>query len=139
MAKAFTKGDLVHFISVWDRKGTVVIRPAIVHSCGAKRMILIDAETGDEMGRNFKPVRAERGQCGTFPRMDADEIEAVAMEAAEAFLEAETARLLHCRDVAGETAGEGYRAAIQKDLDALHEPRAEYYHEALAKIRAACA
>lgn len=139
MAKAFTKGDLVHYVSEWDRKGTVVIRPAIVHSCGAKRMILIDAETGQEMGRRFKPVRAERGKCGTFPRMDADEIEAVAMEAAQAFLDAETKRLLHCRDVVGETAGAAYRAAIQKDLDALHEPRVEYYHEALAKIRAACA
>jgi len=137
MTKAFTKGDLVHYVSDWDRKGTVTIRAAIVHSCGKKQMVLTDAETGEEMGRHFKPVRAERGNGGTYPRLDADEIEAIAYEVAENILAAERARLTHCHDVVGATAGQGYRDAIKKDLDALHEPRVEYYHEALAKIRAA--
>ena len=54
---AFTKGQAVNFVKNWDSKGTVAVTPAIVHSCGKKRMVLTHATTGVELGREFRPQR----------------------------------------------------------------------------------
>lgn len=53
----FTKGQRVNFVQNWDSKGTVSVTPAIVYSCGKKQMVLTHAETGVELGRQFRPQR----------------------------------------------------------------------------------
>lgn len=128
---AFKKGDLVTYIADWDRAGTVYYRQAVVFSCGKKQMVLTDAESGKEMGRHFKPAigaleTTYNGNCatlpgGTFPRMDKDQAEAACLAVAAEILAYENARFARC--LAGGH-GEGYDAAIRKDIAKLHEPRA---------------
>jgi hypothetical protein len=102
MAKTFTKGDTVHHIASWDgQKRIYTYRKAIVHSCGKKQMVLTDAETGQEMGRHFKPDgwdsyttelidgTWQRGPNsvmlqGTFAGLTDEEAEAKALEMAQA-------------------------------------------------------
>lgn len=134
MKKAFTKGQPVTYISDWDRKGTVSFRHAIVYSCGAKQMVLTDAETGEEMGRNFRP--AVGTHVGTFPRMSDDEARAACLAAAEVILAYERASFARCLS---QGHGENYDAAIRKNIAALHEPRAVRHSEARAAIKAALA
>lgn len=135
MTKAFNKGDEVTYINDWDRKGTTFFRHAIVYSCGKKQMVLTDAETGEEMGRHFYPVRAEIGGAGTFARMTDAEAIAAALALAENVLINQTAHFERC--LRNETAGEGYRNAIRKDLARLHEPRAASYRELRDEVFAA--
>lgn len=135
MTKAFNKGDEVTYISDWDRKGTVFFRHAIVYSCGKKQMVLTDAETGEEMGRHFRPYRAETGNAGTFARMTDDEAAAAALALAENILARETAHFERC--LQNDTAGEGYKNAIRKSMAQLHEPRSAIYGELCNTIRAA--
>ena len=123
MSKAFKKGDAVTFISDWDRKGTVTFRDAIVHSCGKKQMILTDEQTGEEIGRHFKPeIGGEMG--GTFPRMTEEEAVAKGLEIAERVLAKEREHFARC--LAGNN-GESYDNAIRKNIAALHEPRVISY------------
>ena len=135
MTKAFNKGDAVTFISDWDRKGSTFFRHAIVYSCGKKQMVLTDAETGEEMGRHFKPVRAEIGNAGTFARMTDAEATAAAVALAENIIVSETAQCERC--LQSDTAGEGYKNAIRIHLAALHAPDATSYSERCAALRAA--
>lgn len=52
----FTKGQKVAYIGQWSTDDmSTYIRIAIVQSCGAKKMTLVDAETGANMGHNFRP------------------------------------------------------------------------------------
>lgn len=132
MAKAFAKGQEVTYIADWDHKGTVYFRHAVVYSCGMKQMVLTDAETGVEMGRHFSPQVGEI--VGTFPRMSDDEARAACLRAAEVLLAKERAHFAQRLSVWGDDPG--YAAAIQRNLDALHEPRATSYAEAYAAIRA---
>jgi hypothetical protein len=144
MAKAFTKGQEVTYISDWDRKGTVTFRHAVVYSCGAKQMVLTDAETGEEMGRHFRPaigslevvaqgnLRAMPG--GTFPRMTDEEAVEAGLKIAAAIQAYERELFARCL-AAGN--GESYNRAIQKDIDSLHDLRVVRYADAAAAIRAA--
>lgn len=132
MTKAFTKGDEVTYINDWDRKGTTFFRHAIVYSCGKKQMVLTDAETGEEMGRHFRPERAEVGGAGTFARMTDAEATAAALALADRVIASEIAHFERC--LQNDTAGEGYKNAIRRDLDRLHEPRAASYSELRAEV-----
>lgn len=134
MTKAFNKGDEVTYISDWDRKGTTYFHHAIVYSCGKKQMVLTDAETGEEMGRHFRPVRAEIGFAGTFARMTDAEATAAALALAENIIARETADFERCLQL---DADEGYKNAIRKNLANLHEPRAASHTELVAALRAA--
>ena len=135
MTKAFNKGDEVTYISDWDRKGATYFRHAIVYSCGKKQMVLTDAETGEEIGRHFRPVRAEIGFAGTFARMTDAEATAAALALAENIIARETANFERCLQRDGTS--EGYQNAIRKDLANLHEPRADSLTELVAALRAA--
>lgn len=126
MTKAFNKGDEVTYISDWDRKGTTYFRHAVVYSCGKKQMVLTDAETGEEMGRHFKPVRAALGEAGTFARLTEEEATAAALALADHILARETAHFERC--LQNDTAGEGYKNAIRRNIAALHEPRVSSYN-----------
>lgn len=62
MKAQFTKGQKVVFIKMWadalsQTKSAVTFKvtPALVHSCGAKRMILSDLEGNIFQGMNFAP------------------------------------------------------------------------------------
>lgn len=120
MAKAFKKGDLVTYLNDWDRKGTVTFRHAIVHSCGAKQMVLTDAKTGEEMGRHFAPELGTIGKPGTFPRMTTEEAQAAGLELANTILANERAHFTRCLN--NPNTSEQYKAAVRKDLDSLHGP-----------------
>ncbi len=127
MKKAFKKGDLVTRIASWDDKGTFYFIHAVVYSCGKKQMVLTDADNGNEMGRHFSPALGEMsarkyGGGNTFPRMTNEEAEAACIELAGRLVTEEKARLIEGRDRDGMT--EGYKKAMQKNIDGLHEPRA---------------
>lgn len=118
MTKAFKKGDEATLIASWDRKGTVCTRQVIVHSCGKKQMVLIDAESGKEIGRHFKPHRAGPGEFGVRPRITGDELREEALACAAAEREREEAHFARC--LAGGH-GEDYDAAIRKEMAELHD------------------
>lgn len=146
MAKAFTKGQEVTYIADWNRKGTVTFRHAVVYSCGAKQMVLTDAETGEEMGRHFSPKVGSletviengcyRMAGGTFPRMTDEQAVEAGLKVAAAIQAYEREHFARC--LAGGH-GESYNAAIQKSIAALHDLRAISYAEASAAIKAAIA
>lgn len=77
---AFIKGQRVNFVKDWDAKGTVTVTPAIVYSCGKVRMVLTHAETGAELGRNFRPQR--EGWSGELVLTTDEDAQAIAMEMA---------------------------------------------------------
>ena len=85
-------------------------------------MVLTDAETGKEIGRNFLPTREQYGFNVVVPA--SEDAVAVATEQAVKAQEHERAHLNHCLTIG---AGAGYDAAIQKQLDALHEIRVATY------------
>lgn len=137
MTKAFTKGQKVTVIGDWNGKGTCYVRQATVHSCGTKQLKLTCDSTGDEFGRNLRPVVAEAGQPGVRPRLEGAALEAEAMSVAVTVLESERARLTHCRDKVGPTAGYGYTEAMQRGLDALKTPVWGHYCDLSAAVYAA--
>lgn len=132
MSKAFTKGDRVTRISDWDGKGTVAIREAIVHSCGVKRLILTDAETGEEIGRNFRAERNDiedritRWAGGpaqglillVIPR---DEAIVIALESGAAIVASQRAKI--SRRIEQAAGNKGYIRALDREIADLHEPR----------------
>lgn len=74
----FKKGDAVYRIASWNDRGTFYIVKAHVYSCGAKRMVL-EAETGKCIGRDFKPNDASVYKRGLFQTVEAVEEEALAL------------------------------------------------------------
>lgn len=153
MAKAFKKGDIVTLIADWDRKGTVTFRHAVVYSCGKKRMVLTCAKTGEEIGRNFRPEKGSvtnqitelvpgnggmkylKPAGGVFDGMTDEAAEALGLTIAAELLAHERQHYAERLQRWGSDAS--YAASIQKDIDALHEPRALDYHDAVAAIRTA--
>jgi hypothetical protein len=128
--KAFQKGELATLFGSWDNKGTVYFRQAVVYSCGSKRMILTDEATGEEIGREFAPVRAEslenvtaHNWQATFPRMTDAEAESFAIAAGAKVVEA---MRVFCegRKVQFADAGDRYIEAMNESIAELHEPRA---------------
>jgi hypothetical protein len=132
-AKAFKKGDLVTYIADWDRKGSTYFRHAVVYACGKKQMVLTDAETGEEMGRHFRPVRAEGlGEVGIFARLSDADATAHALALAQVIIDRETKNYEHCLTLGH---GEGYNASIRKGLAAIHAPDAAPYSARTAHLR----
>ncbi|WP_026793179.1 hypothetical protein [Pleomorphomonas oryzae] len=134
MAKAFKKGDLVTLINNWDGRGTFSIQHAVVYSCGAKRMVLTDEQTGEEIGRNFQPV-VGRGWAleHVFPRMAEENARAIALELGASVVMTEAVRIQSNRDRFPDSYSAEYTAG---QLARLHEPRAAFMSELVAEIRA---
>jgi len=128
---AFKKNELVTYIADWDRKGTVTFRHAVVYSCGKRQMVLTDAETGVEMGRNFAPVVGEL--TGTFPRMTDEEARSACLVAGAAITEKEAADINLRIE---RSTSESYSEAMRKGLVELHEPRAMSWVEARESVKA---
>lgn len=118
--KAFEKNELVTYIADWDRKGTFYFQQAIVRSCGAKRLHLVDASNGANMGRNFAPVVAEAYYTNqhTFKYLTNEEAAAKCIELAEAFLIEEKAQLE--KQVALDVS-EQHTKCMHEQLEELHE------------------
>lgn len=138
MGKAFTKGQRVTVISDWDRKGTVCVRHATVHSCGTKVLRLTCDVTGDEFGDEYAPVVAEQGRCGVRPYLDGESLAVEAMAVATNQLEAERKYLTECRDhnAAGPNPCRHYVAGMNASLAALHYPCWDMYEVLLEEIMA---
>lgn len=81
----FTKGQRVNLVQSWNGKGEVSIYPAIVYSYGKKQMILTHAETGKELGRQFRPQR--EGWSGELVLTADEDAQTIAMEMATAIRE----------------------------------------------------
>lgn len=124
MTKAYRRGDLVTIIADWDGCGTVSHREAVVYSCGQLQMVLTCETTGEELGRNFPPVRGEIGNTGTFPRMTHSEAEAACKAAAENIIENQKQRLRAMLDL-----DPSYSDYVRSQLELLHEPRAAHISE----------
>jgi hypothetical protein len=56
---AFKRGQRVFFVRPWNRKGKFVVSVLSVHSCGAKRMVLVDDRGEKFAGCNFYPQRQQ--------------------------------------------------------------------------------
>lgn len=134
--KAFTKGDLVTIISNWDRKGTVVYRPGVVHSCGKKQMTIYCPVKGDEIGHHFQPKRAEGNVCGVHVQMSDEAAIAIALIAGAAIVADEKRRMEHAIAHYGYDEDHGYTKAVRRDIAALHEPRALSHEQAMVAVRA---
>ena len=111
----FKKGQKVNLIGSWDRKGRFYIQPAIVFSCGAQRMVLTNAATGDELGKNYKPQREQFGEAVVVPA--GEDAEATAMEMAEAQLARRIPALKEC--VARNPNEKGYVKAVEAEIAEL--------------------
>jgi|SRR5215472_5561352 len=127
MTKRFSKGQLVTLLRDWDSKGTVRIDDLAVYSCGAKQMILVDAAGTKFQGRLF---HEDYLGLQVLPRLSPEAAEAAALAMAAEVLAHERAHLARClaisdTDAAGSPAMQhAYRAAIEKSIATLHEPRA---------------
>jgi len=126
--KAFTKGQLVTRLAQWDHEGTVTYRHAVVYSCGVKRMVLTDAVTGEEIGRNFRPEIGDvdnvpaHGWEGTFPRMTDEEAAELSLKVAAKII---TALHEHYAERLAKWGDDrDYAAAMRAQEARIHEPRA---------------
>jgi len=124
----FTKGQKVTHISRWNNLGDFTYRDAIVYSCGKVRMVLTDAITGEEIGRNFKPDGNTYGVI-TIPQISDEEVFVMVAEMAKEWRENEESRLRHCLTI---DASDAYKKAIQTQLDELlnHVPVIMTHQEA---------
>lgn len=126
----FRKGQEVTYITNYDHKGTFCYQQAVVYSCGKKRMVLTDAATGEELGRNYVPALGSmeagivgnqiRTVGGAFPRMTEDEAEAACLTAAANWLAVERDYLEGLKLTAWSHAPE----VMDERIAELHEPRA---------------
>ncbi len=134
MTTKFKKGDAVTHIASWDGNGTVCYRHLTVHSCGRVQMIL-NYYDGTCAGRHFRPDGGDmleiRKYGGfTMHRKSEKENIILCLVAAEAFLTDKRTHLAQCLDNSAKHGyGEGYDRSIQKDIDALHEPRVNSHDE----------
>jgi len=137
-APAFTKGDRVTLITRWNSKAVFTVRNAVVAAAGPKQMHLIDAETGEEMGRNYRPSHQQPSGVCLFTTSDADAL-TMALEMSAMWKATE---LLRMHNAISRNPGDvGYERAMRKqiaDLEAC-EPAAMKYGDAVAMIHAALA
>jgi hypothetical protein len=112
----FKKGDAVCWISDWDNKGQVRIVRAVVYSCGKKRMVLSDAASGEELGRNYRPreVQGAHVVCGCVT-LEGDEakVEAMALELGRQIIAHQHEQYARCLASGG--GGAGYQRLIEAE------------------------
>lgn len=134
----FTKGQAVYLIVSWNDNGYFTVRPAVVHSCGKKVMVLHDPD-GTFIGRNFNPSQEQHGRNRVVHRGENvgagfNEYEAKEYAFALATDYAAEHRAEFNRRRAMETNDAGRRYWDDR-LSALHV-RVSTHAEALAAIRA---
>ena len=135
MSKEFKKDQVVVTFSSVDHKGTWKYTRAVVKSCGAKKMTLINAETGAMMGSNFQPNSARTSvvsyegkevvqnlSCFTLADMSDEEAVLVCLEHAALTIADKNASFDEC--IKSNASNEGYCKNIEENRAELHEPRA---------------
>lgn len=129
--KAFKKGDLVTHFGSWDNDGTIWFRQCRVYSCGMKLMILTDVKSGEEIGREFRPVKASGLELGTYDAMSDEEAESFCLPLGQAYVDQrkfemeEAIRRYQTKYGKGsKDVPDGYVLSVTKDINELHEPRA---------------
>lgn len=125
MTKDFTKGQAVTHFSSWDDKGTISYRQCVVHSCGQHQMVLIDAKTGECVGRHFSPAAATGDDLGTRPALSDADAQALALQLGGAYLIRQKAFFEGRIAFYNYGESDGYTKSIRKSIAALHEPRFE--------------
>ena len=130
--KYYKKGQLVTVIKSWDDKGTMYIRDAVVHSCGLKRLILTDANTGEEFGDWYNPENckreAEKGLPGVYDRIDEDVVIDVGLTVARNYINKEVSRIKSF------IVNPGSRYT-EEDVRKYHAPLAYRYEDVLAQLK----
>lgn len=122
----FKKGQPVTYLYDWDRRGTVRAVDLFVYSAGKKQMILVDANGAKFAGHNFRPCVKQGYDDGcneVHPRLTEAEANELGLALAERILTYERAHFARC--LAAHSDDRGYCAAVQKDLERLHEARVE--------------
>lgn len=115
MAKEFKKGEAVTLVRNWNSKGEFAVTAAIVYSCGAKQMVLTDAETGYELGRNFLPTEKQYSRALVLKAgVDA---QAVALECAKKFIADEIAEYERRLTINHPDFTPSYKAAIARHME----------------------
>lgn len=135
MSKEFKKDQVVVTFSSHDGKGTWKYSRAVVKSCGAKKMTLIDEATSAMMGSNFKPNSDRTYEVSfegkttvknythfTLADMSDEEAVAVCIEAAKTQLLDENNRYDEC--IKNNAESVHYCKSIEEARAELHEPRA---------------
>lgn len=121
--KQFKKGDLVTYLQNWDHQGTVRVLDLVVHSCGAKQMILVDEQGQKYQGRNFHPTGEQWGSGRVWPRLSPEAAEAAALALGADIVERERARMEQRIAVYDYPEDHGYTRAMRECIARLHEPR----------------
>lgn len=126
----FTKGQEVFAVGPWNDKNTFCVVPAVVASCGLKRMVLVArkehalSNAPRYLGRNFI-AGAEQwpsvgGQMiGRVIAGDLSEATAVALELAGVYLEWQKQYARHQIEHFADRAGAAYIDARKRDLAEL--------------------
>ena len=120
----FKKGDKVTLIKMWDHKGTVWVRNAVVHSCGKRRTVLMSPTTGECFGRDFDTQNITGAFRTGMYRQSASVVPGHdRMDAAEEFGKAwlEDRRGQYEYSLNRPEATEGYRKCIRKNMEELFD------------------
>jgi hypothetical protein len=143
----FKKGEVLNLVGSWNGKATWYVRRVIVGSCGKVRMHLIDAQTGETVGREFVPARDQLAGWKGAPtqfvtRATGEDLMTEVLAAAEAVRAKEAwmaRRQLELAHERGKTNTSWVRH-IQISLDealARPAPRVDSYETLAAEVEAA--
>lgn len=141
----FKKNDTGFLITSWDNRGTFIVRPATVRSCGKVLMVLMDAGTDHCIGRNFAPMVNQTGRVGSPARFIShgatlESAMQIAQEMAVAYREQQMRWKTGMAEVNSLTvyASKGYQDAMYADLKKIAEKPARVitHAQAMAEIAA---
>jgi hypothetical protein len=122
----FKKGEEIVLFSNWDRKGTFAYYFVTVKSCGLKKLTL-ELPEGHLFNRNYDPVIAggkwgeQRTNILFYKSMSKEASHAKGMQLASHCIAYE-ASVIH-EKMNKNSGNSRYCAALEKDLELLHEPR----------------
>lgn len=116
----FTRGQRVTSFCQYDCKGTIGITEYVVSTCGKKRAHLLKADGSNAEWRVHMDVGDQYPYHTIIPALPEAERDAYALKMAADFLVQKREHYARC--LAGGH-GAGYDKAIEKDREALHEPR----------------
>lgn len=114
---AFKKSQSVLKISRWNSAGCFYITPAVVVSCGAKQMVLQNAETGECLGRNFKPSVEQYNDSEVRADLTIEQARERALEMSAEWLAKEIAR--YETQIERNASDTGYVRSMTRSLEAL--------------------
>lgn len=115
----FKKSQSVLKIGRWNHLGAFYIVPATVVSCGKIQMVLQHAETGECLGRNFKPSIEQYGDCEIRADLTIEQARERALELSAKWIAKDIARMRDAIERAGPVGGDGYVRKMQANIAEL--------------------